>query len=645
MYKYPQTIFDAIRQERNDFLYNFVEIVDGYTFNQYNNIKKIHKYYNSHYYDADYETINGITRKKVFWNICKRRATIASKQIDIDTKDFLLISTNLATEWNVHLLEKELKVWMKKEKYAKILNQISDELPIYGSVVLRKTKDGAELIDLRKFFCEQSAPNLKKSRYKIIKHEMTPEAMREMEGTWQNVREAINQFAITSTKSYETSGQINLEHTTPIIECYERFAEVPRSYFENEGCLIGDGSDADEDYIYGRFIVCGVDNALLPNPTVQNPQSPIHYPGLILFSEQLKKKDDPFKECHYRKTKGRWQGIGVPEDLFEDQRLINKNKDQEDKAEELASLILFQTATDMAAKNVLTDVANGEILKAPQAFNRLDNQNHALADMQKRADSIEHHADLTTFNADQLGGKEGPASATLGATKLQAQTAASVFDYMKEDYGIFLNEFVNDLVMPDLEKQIMSEHAFRYAGDILEMAKIRDRAIQGYLRTQILKTGDIPTQQEYQALVQEWTARYAKNGAHIWIQIEKDFFKNLDYEMSLEITGEGRDVQAWLNNLMTVFKLVSSNPLIMQNPVLKRLLYRMLTAMGMSVSELENADSEMTQDMLDAIIRMNTKRTVREDINFKDVPQQAQLPMLQLGGINVPQQPQQGGQQ
>lgn len=535
---------------------------------------------------------------------------------------------------------------MKKEKYAKVLNQISDELPIYGSVVLRKTKEGAELIDLRKFFCEQSAENLKKSRYKIIKHDMTPEAMREM-SAWDNVQEAIEKFAISSTKSYETGGQINVQHTTPLVEVYERFAEVPESYFENEGCLYGDGSKADENYVYGRFIVAGVDNSMTGQVSQQNPTGVIQAPGIILFSEQIKKKDDPFKECHYRKTKGRWQGIGVTEDEFEDQRLMNKNKDQEDKAQELASLILFQTATDMAAKNVLTDVDNGEILKAPQPFNRLDNRNHALPDMQTIANAIENHAELSTFNSDQLGGKEGPASATLGATQLQAQTSASVFDYLKEDYGIFLNEFITDLVMPDLEKEITQPHAFRYAGDMMEMAKIREQVVLGYIRQQALKTGNIPTQQEVQALTQEWTQRYAKQGSYMWIQIEKDFFNNLDYELSLEVTGEGRDVQAWLNNLMTVFKLISSNPLIMQQPVLKRLLYRMLSAMGMSVSELENADSEMTQEMMDALVRMNTKRSVRENIDFKDVPPQAQMPMLQLGGINVPQQQpqQQGGQQ
>lgn len=646
-YKFPQTIFDCIRQERQDFLFNLIEIVPGYTFNQYYNIQKIHKYFNSHYYDGDYETINGITRKKVFWNIGKRRATIASKQIDIDTKDFLLISENQATEWNVNLLEKELKAWMQKEKYAKVLNQISEELPIYGSVVLRKTKEGAELIDLRYFFCEQSAQNLKKSRYNIIKHLMTPEAMREMTD-WDNVKEAIEKFAVTSTKSYENGGQINIQHTTPEVEVYERFGEVPRSFFENDGSMVGDGSEADDDYVYGRWIVAGIDN-VITIATINPEAVSIHAPGIVLFKEQLKKEDMPLKECHFRKTRGRWQGIGIIEDLYEDQRMLNKTKDQEDKAQELASLILFQTATDMVAKNVLTDVDNGEILKATSPINRLDNENKSLGAMENIANAYEHHADLQTFNADMLGGQEPTKKATKGQFMSQINGSTGVFEYLKQDYGLFLQEFIQDLVFPDLEKKIMSPHVLRYSGDMQEMQKIRDRAVQGYLREEILNGRmPIPTQQEYQALVQEWTLKYKKAGTKMWIAIEKDFFKNLDYELSLEVTGEGKDVQTWLSNLMEVFNIVSANPILMENPLLKRILYKMLTAIGMSVTELENAEAEITPEVMDAMIKMKTVRNVREMIDFKDVNAampQAAMPMLEFGGINVPQQGQQGGGQ
>jgi hypothetical protein len=638
-YKFPQNIFECIRVERQDYLYNTIEIVPGYTFNQNLNIQKIHKYYNSHYNDGDYETINGIMRKKVFWNLGKRRATISTKQIDIDTKDFLLLSENQATEWNVHLLEKRLKVWMKQSKYSQILNQIADELPVYGSVILRKTKEGAELADLRYTFLEQSATSLKKSRYLIFKHLMTPETMREMEGTWNNVREAIDKFAVTSTKSYENAGQVNIEHTTPELEVYERFGEVPRSFFENDGTIVGDGSDADEDYVYGRWIVAGVDN--MTTIATINPAQQIHAPGIILFKEQLKKKDSPFKEVHYRQTKGRWQGIGIIEDTFEDQRMVNKTKDQEDKAQELASLILFQTATDMTARNVLTDVDNGEILKATSPLNRLDNANRALPEMQKVADAYELHADLETFSADLLGGQQTPASTTLGAVKTQLQASSSVYEYKKENFGLFLKDFINDLVFPEFEKEITEKHSFRYTGDLFEMQNIRERVVNGYIRTKIFK-GEmpIPTQEEYQQLMTDWVKLYSKQGSKMWIEVEKDFFRNLDYEVSLEITGESKNVQQWLSNLQTVFGLVTQNPLILQNPLYKRLFYKMLTAMGMSVSELENAEAEVTQDMIDTMVRLGTKRTMTTRVNVDDKAGQFAQPVLERGGM-IPTPPQQ----
>lgn len=645
-YIYPRTIFDAIRQERQDFLYNTIQIVDGFMFSHYQTIKKIHKYYNSHYNDGDYETINGITRKRVFWSIGKRRATIASKQIDLDTKDFLLISENQATEWNVFLLEKELKAWLAKKpkggenRFSVVLNQIADELPVYGSCVLRKTKDGAEVIDLRYFFCEQSAENLKKSRYKIIKHFMTPEELRKMDA-WDNTQEAIDKFAQSSFKPYDDSGQLNIEHGTPYVEVYERFAEVPRSYFENDGVLT-DG-EGDKDFVYGRFIVAGVDNQVQGTmaPAGSNPNNPYYAPGVILFSEEVDSNDDPFKEVHFRKTRGRWLGIGIIEDTFEDQRMVNKVKDQEDKAAELASLIVFQTATDMAAKNILTDIDNGEILKATAPINRLDNSNRALSEMKIMAESYELHADRETFSADLLGGEAPPASATLGAVNQQVNASAGVYEYKRENFGLFLEEFIKDLVFPDLEKKLMAPHAFRFSGDIQEMAKLRERVVDGYLRKQILDTGNVPTEDEYTQIKQQYVQMYQKQGSQMWIDVEKDFFANIDYELSLETTGESRNVQSWLNNLSMVFKMISGNPMILANPLLKRLLYKMLSAMGMSVSELENAEAEISQEMVQSMMRMGVRKSIRENIDYKDLDPTSKQAMLEGANITQPQPAQQ----
>jgi len=465
---------------------------------------------------------------------------------------------------------------------------------------------------------------------------MTPEEMRKMTD-WNDTQEAIDKYAQSSFKSYEDTGQLNIQHGTPYIEVYERYAEVPRSYLTNDGVLKGDGSKQDNDFVYARFICAGVDNVVVGEsivPSSPNPNNPYYAPGIILFSEEVDPDDDPFKEVHFRKTKGRWLGIGIIEDTFEDQRLLNKNKDQEDKANELAALILLQTSDDMVARNVLTDVDNGEILKSKTGITRVDNELRSLPAMQEIAKAYELHADLETFSADHLGGKQTPATATLGAVQAQTNLSSGVYDYKKQNYGLFLEEFIKDLVFPDLQKKIMSPHTLRFQGDLNEMAKLRERVVDGYMRKQILESGDIPDQQTYDMQKQQFIKMYQKEGSQMWIDIEKDFFKNLDYELSLEITGEGKDTQTWLNNLSAVFKLVGSNPLIFQNPLLKRLMYKMLSAMGMSISELENADAEISQEVMDLMIASGMRRTIRSNIDYKNLDPNAQKGLLQRAGIN-----------
>jgi hypothetical protein len=100
-----------------------------------------------------------------------------------------------------------------------------------------------------------------------------------------------------------------------------------------------------------------------------------------------------------------------------------------------------------------------------------------------------------------------------------------------------------------------------------------------------------------------------------------------------------------LNNLSAVFKMTAGNPMILQNPLLKRLLYKMLTAMGMSISELENAEAEITQQQQDAMIAMGMNRTIRANIDYKDVQPPGQQGLLERLGINpAPQQQEQPGQ-
>lgn len=605
MFKFSENIFDAARSCRSDFFYNYIEIVPGYMFSQYATIKKAHLYYNSHMLEGDYELIDGVLRKKPFYNISKWRCDVASKQLDLDVKDFLLISNNPDTEWNVFLLERELKTWLKKSQMGKVLNELVRRLPIYGSAVLRKIKGGAEIIDLRHFYVDQAAPSLKKARYKIIKHMLSPEDLREKKdlGVWSNVDEVIDKYvSFAPSRSYDDGGSLNITAGEPYASIYEIYMEVPEKWLDGDpGSEEWYVDDTElQKFKYSHWIVAGIDNFnILPmqNPSLDTaPES--DKAGVVLFKEELKHEDDPFKEVHYNKTEGRWLGLGVVEDTFEVQRLRNRYANMQDKAIELASLILFQTPTQTVHKNILAATDNGDILITGKdgGVSRLDTRQYALSEFNSIYGDLNSLADQQTFSSQILSGQAPPASATATSVINQTQQANSVFDYKKENVGLFMEEFVNDLVFPELEKKINSPHRFRYLGDTGEMKAMRRivarAAVQNAIQQFAEKSDRDPSSEEIDAIEQQVMGQLEKAGNRIWIDVQEGFFKNLDYDMDLVTTGENRNVVAQLANVQTVLGLIARNPAILENPVLRRLLFKMMSLIGMNGSELEALESE-----------------------------------------------------
>lgn len=585
-YLFPETIFDALRQERQDFLNNEIEIVDGYMFSQIDTIKKAHKYFNSQYKGSNYEEINGVAYKKTFYNINKWRCTVASKQLDIDTKDFLLEATNMDTEFHVLLAEKELKYWMKKKHWGKILNEVTRKLPIYGSVVLEKTRNGVEVVDLRYLMNEQSAASLDQATYVIRKYLMTPRQLREMAGVWENVDDVIMKHCNFVATSYEDGETFRASAGAPQAEVYARYGEVPLSWFTN--------SESDQQkYVLARFIVAGVDD-FEKNDAGQI----VRENGIILRKERIRAL--PFKEVHYSRTEGRWLGIGVVEDTFEAQRRVNELKNQLARAMEISTIHLFQTASKTPQKNVLTDVDNGEILSGMTSeITPLVNEERNLAAFNLEQQSYEGLADRQTFSSDVLGGEPAPASATATAIINQVQQATTVFDYKREDIALFLDEFIHDLVFPDIEKEINKPHTFKFVGTSEELNKVRRSKAKLIVRREMMQkmvtTGRLMTQEEYLQRVDEVFQQTAASREREWLKVRKDFYRDIEFETNLIITGEKKNVFAQLQNIQGVLNIVSRNPQAIQNPIVRKLLFKMMELTGMHISEIDEVEQELLE--------------------------------------------------
>ena len=586
-------IFSTIRTERYDFLNNEITIVGHLTFSQYNTIKKNHLYYTSHFESGDYEVINGVTRQKTFHNINSWRCDVATKMLDIDVKDFLLVGNKPDQDINVMLLEKELKYWMKKNKWGKILNQVVEELPVQGSVVLRKYgKNEAKVVDLRYLYVDQTAETLKDARYIIIRNLMSANELRKMKGKWNNVEDVLEKFKdYSATVGYdnasEFSGNTNVaiskNNTQNLLEVWERWGEYPKSWVTN--------IEADEnEYVWGKYIVCGADNVSRNDTGKITGES-----GTILWAEILDKdKDFPFKEVHYRKIKGRWLGQGIVEMTYEPQRRTNEIKNQEAKALELGALQLFQTRSTNLMSNVLTDADTGDIIQSNSEITPIATESRNLSGFNTAFQGEDKHADRLTFSYDAVRGEQTPASATLGSIQIQEQQATSAFDYKRENIAMFVQDYITDIVLPALEPMLNKEHVFRLTGSMDELAKIRTNIAKRYVHNTTVEkilNGELINEQEQEALLNLHLENLNLDGDKIWISVMKDFFKNLDYDVDLVVSGENKNIFSQLGNAQAILNSLQ-DPTILQDPAKKTILFKMLSAMGMHVSELQELDSK-----------------------------------------------------
>lgn len=577
-------IFSQIRLENNDFFNGSIS-PNGYNFNQYFTIKKCALYNDSKFEDdSPY-----LGRKKQFFNIVNPPCEVATKMLNVDTKNIKLWPTSPKSYWSTYLLEKELKYWLKQSEFAETLNKLAEELPIFGSVVLEKTKKGAEIVDIRRLILDPSVDCIGDSRFITTIHYMTPTELRET--SWDNVETAIDRFGnIKAPDSYEDkSGASNQQDSTPYIKVYKRYGEVPE-YF-----LKGGTSDK---MIRSVFIVAGADIV-----TKNSEGKEVGEAGVILFSSEWKKDDYPFKDFHYTRVKGRWLGRGIIEMLFQTQARINELKNQKRVSMEISAMHLFTTPDKQIVRNVLTDLESGDLLISPNGIQPLATEERNLAAFEQEEQSYLQQADKLTFAYDAVRG-ENPASSTpLGTTQIVTAQASSTFAFKRENICIAYRDFFNELVMPQLLSDLSAEHVMRFTGSAQELMKLDAMAAELYanqfIKSRIL-SGQTVTQEEVDAEKAKSIKEYRKLGSSRFLAMKKAFYDDTDFEFDYVIDNENYDTQTIANNLKQVISDVASNPAILQDPRLKLMYFKFAESIGINQAELEAADDqaqEMQQSM------------------------------------------------
>lgn len=571
-------VLKQINQEINDFRHKQVQIVPGLSFNQWDTIQRIFFYYNSKFSrgNGGMDPVDDDGDRIFFYNIVKNPCKVFSKAIDFDTKNIRLLTVEGGDPLKTWFMERDLKFWMRDKQFGHILNRTFKELPIYGTVVLKIVNGQPYFVDLRNFIVEQSADDLDSTNYITEVHNLSIGQFRrvgkEMKWGEDKIEKTIREFRKMKDVSH--------------ILLYERYGDV--------GKLQDDGT---MKYTYKRVFWADVGVDLYD----QRGELEAEHKGVELASEEW--KGHPYWEFHAEKMAGRWLGIGVVESLFEPQIRENQLANLQAKASQWMALHVFQTPDNAFNRNLATDVRNGEVLNPDSPLTEV-----VITDRNLDHFNAEHTKWLTnrdelTFSYDVIQGERLPAGTPLGSAQIAQAQTLSYFEQIQEDVAMDFKEMLYTDIIPKFQSQNSAEHTLRLVGQDLDqyIQMIKgQKVMEEMVRQAINSLGGqtpFPTSEE-RDLAETAITEAFKQSKEVLLPIPKDFYKNLKYDVDIDITGESVDTRVRAATKFAVLQAITADPTMTTDPVKRKILFSYMEDGGLNPNDLFEAESKTVENMM-----------------------------------------------
>ncbi len=594
--------------------------VGGLFFSQRRQINTIEFYSNSKYLNGQ---LDELAREKPFYNILNGMCDVENAAKDIDTKDINITSDDGNHYLESFLMSKDVQVWMKEADFAKSLNDMRDMHTRYGSLLVKKVIDTDK--NSKKKGLKLGLPEWKNTitdQVNILQgaiveiHWMTANEISKKKNVWENVDKVLLKL-----KGKGANKRI------PIYEVRGDFSQA--TYLN----AIGEKyTPKDElEFSYQLYYLAG-------DPIESGKQQTFE------TSEVLYCEDDTERVYKYlaRKPKaGRGFGVGIFEEGEEAQVWTNDAILKQYRAMEYTTKVVAQSASKkLKGRNLLTETDDGTILEHEdgkpitpvnllpagglQQYEMLLNQWYAQLEK------------TTSAYTAQRG--DTPPSGTpfrLQATVLSQ--SSSVFKTLQQEFGIFITELFEDWIMPYLAAQLNKEHILAYEFSPEELKEIdrnfatknaNDKAIE------LMLQGKIVSPETYDGFLQMYDTMVKQTKGQRFIQIPKNFYKNLKAKVTVNITGEQRNKAATLESLNNILITVSRNPALIQDPVMSQVLMKIIELSGAGISPVS----------LTAGIAEQAKQTqnqaankVSESMSYKDVPEDVKRQIEQQAGLQPSQ--------
>lgn len=576
-----QTIGELIREAEQDYINGNTQLSKYVDFSLRENIEKIDAYLNSRHTSGSTDSLG---REKPFFNIVTAAVNIWYRATDIDRKNILIKPTNSKEVIGAFLATVHLQNWMRKDNFGQFLNEFGRTLAKYCSAVSKfiENDDGlhAEVIPWNRLIVDP----IKFDNNVVIEIlELTPAQLRKRKGYDQEVVKKL----IDAVAARESVDKQKKDTYANFIKLYEVHGEMPKSF-------LTDNEDDEDKYVQQMQVVSFVESK-------EKGKFDDYVPA------KGKEAKHPYMITHLIEEDGRVMGIGAVENLFEAQWMQNHSvkliKDQLD----LASKLIYQTSDgNFVGQNAINSIENGDIMihAINQPLTQVANNSHDITSLQAFQQQWKVLGNEINGISEAMMGETPKSGTAWRQTEAILQESHSLFEIMTENKGIAIEQMMRTYIIPYLKKKMdtTDEVAMtmnQYNIDKLNRMYVPNEAIRRSNKkmAEQMFRGEIAEMPDMMAETAQIKNELAGG---VYISPEdvkgntwKKHFKNLEWEVEVDITGESSNTQIMMTTLNTTLQTLVAMQGRPMTPDEKLVFNKILTATG-QVSPLEMSQLEQT---------------------------------------------------
>lgn len=551
-------IIDITFKEIQDFESGTVNLGNK-TFSQHQTINEIITHRNSGFLMPYGDGID----PREFYDIGSSMISTRVVNTDLDTNHFEVTVDNPNHAGKAFLAKSLFRHFLRQTNHGEKINDLMEEGHDLGNLVVRKVNNSyssgeiyAPVLLSNLYVIDQTAKTLEDTVV-IEKQIMSQTTLRKMKD-WKNIDKVV------------ALGNMGKDDDLPYYEVYYRYGELSKAnlkYIQSE--LTGDKYEVEEEdsheYVEALTIVVKAKKG--------KKWEDINYDlqGIVVLAEELKPENikiskeleitkyKPYEEFHLGTYEGTWLRKGARQILIPYQNNANNLKNRfREVLEQASKFVYWSNDQKIATKNVLSAVKTGQVINA-EHLAVLNNQFPNLVLFSNEWNSNLEDAQRALKAFEVASGESLPSSTSATAVSVQNQQIGKYYDYIRERFGLFFSSVFKRFVIPDLLAKTSLLEKLEIVGDPEYLEEYAMAMSKGQLISMMPKiaiSGGIITAEQFNQIVELKKQEILKNTKQ-FLQLEKDFFKEVELYIGLNPTGELYNKQARVSNGLQLVQYVT----------------------------------------------------------------------------------------